>query len=301
MSNAATPRPVAGILWMLAAGLSFVGMTALVKSMGDDMHPIQAAFLRYVFGLVFLLPAIKPMLQTSLKPRHWQLFALRGVLHAVAVMLWFFAMTQIPLAEVTAMNYLTPVYVTLGAALFLGEKLAARRLTAVVVALVGAIIILRPGIREVSPGHLAMLGMTFLMGGSYLLTKRLVNEISPVVIVAQLSIWVTIILTPLAISVWTPPQPEDLVLLLIVACFATAGHYCMTLALQAAPIAVTQPATFLQLIWATLLGALVFAEPVDIWVVAGGSLILGAVSFITWREARLNRRAVTPANLQTKP
>lgn len=86
-------------------------------------------------------------------------------MHAVAVMLWFFAMTQIPLAEVTAMNYMTPVYVTLGAALFLGEKLAFRRIAAILVALIGVLIILRPGFREVSSGHLAMLGTALTLGG----------------------------------------------------------------------------------------------------------------------------------------
>jgi drug/metabolite transporter (DMT)-like permease len=288
------------MLWMLAAGLSFVGMNALVKSLGPTMDPIQAAFLRYVLGLVFLLPALRAILATRLTARHLKLFALRGAVHAIAVMLWFYAMTTIPLAEVTAMNYLTPIYVTIGAALFLGEVLAARRVAAIVVALIGVAIVLRPGFREVSPGHLAMLGATLTLGGSYLLAKVLVKDIPPSVVVAHLSIWVTIAITPFAIAVWTPPSLQDLGVLFLIACFATAGHYAMTLALQAAPVAVTQPVTFLQLIWATALGVFVFHEGIDIWVIAGGTLILGAVSFISWREAVLNRSAVTPPDASTK-
>lgn len=206
-------------------------------------------------------------------------------------------MTQIPLAEVTAMNYLTPVYVTLGAALFLGETMAFRRIAAVIVALIGMAIILRPGFREVSPGHLAMLGTSLMLGGSYLLAKAMVQDIRPSVVVAHLSIWVTIVLIPFAMAVWTPPSARDLGVLFLIASFATAGHYFMTLALQAAPVAVTQPVTFLQLLWATMLGALVFHESVDVWVVLGGTLILSAVSFITWREAVLNRRALTPPSI----
>jgi drug/metabolite transporter (DMT)-like permease len=294
------PRPIAGMMWMLAAGLSFVVMTALVKSLGTSLHPIQSSFLRYALGLVFVLPAIRPLLNANLTPRHWALFSIRGALHAVGVMLWFFAMTQIPLAEVTAMNYLTPVYVTLGAVIFLGEKLALRRISAVVVAVIGAAIILRPGFREISPGHLAMLATALLLGGSYLLAKVTVDEVHPAVVLTMLSVWVTIALTPFAIAVWTPPSWSDVGVLFVVACFATAGHYFMTLALQAAPVAVTQPVTFLQLIWATLLGALVFDEGVDIWVVAGGSLILASVSVITWREAVLKRRALTPHSIAPK-
>ncbi|GAB5437724.1 DMT family transporter [Falsiruegeria mediterranea] len=290
----ATQRPVAGILWMLAAGLSFVVMTALVKSMGSGMHPTQSAFLRYLLGLVFFVPALGTLIRTRLTGRQWGLFTLRGAIHSAAVMLWFFAMTQIPLAEVTAMNYLTPVYVTIGAALFLGETMAARRITAIIVALIGAMIILRPGFREISPGHLAMLGTTLCMGISYLMVKMLVEEISPVVVVAMMSIFVTIGIAPFAIAVWVTPTLPQLGILFAIASFATGGHYFMTLAMQAAPVAVTQPVTFLQLIWATLLGALVFDEGVDFWVVLGGTLILAAISFITWREAVLKRREITP-------
>ncbi len=285
---------------MFAAGLAFVVMTALVKSLGSTMDPIQAAFLRYVLGLVFLLPALRSILATRLTKRDLSLFGLRGVIHGVAVMLWFYAMTRIPLAEVTAMNYMTPVYVTLGAALFLGEKLAFRRLAAILVALIGVLIILRPGFREVSSGHLAMLGTALTLGGSYLLAKLLVRDIPPSVVVAHLSIWVTLALIPFAIAVWSPPTLRDIGVLFLVASFATAGHYFMTLALQAAPVAVTQPVTFLQLIWATFVGALVFHESVDIWVVAGGTLILTAVSFISWREAMLNKRDVTPSAFAPK-
>ncbi len=288
------------MFWMFAAGLSFVVMTALVKSLGTSMNSIQAAFLRYVLGLVFLLPAMRSIMATHLTPRLLTLFGLRGIVHAVAVMLWFFAMTQIPLAEVTAMNYMTPVYVTLGAALFLGEKLAFRRIAAILVALIGVLIILRPGFREVSSGHLAMLGTALTLGGSYLLAKILVRDVPPAVVVAHLSIWVTIALIPFAIAVWTQPSLRDIGVLFLVASFATAGHYFMTLALQAAPVAVTQPVTFLQLIWATILGAAVFHESVDVWVVAGGTLILAAVSFISWREFVLNRRDLTPPSIAPK-
>ncbi len=287
-------RPLVGMFWMLAAGLSFVGMNALVKMLGASMNPIQAAFLRYVLGLVFVLPAIRAILGTRLTRRNLTLFGARGAIHAVAVMLWFFAMTRIPLAEVTAMNYMTPIYVTAGAALFLGEKLAFRRIAAIGVALIGVLIILRPGFRQITPGHLAMLGAALALGGSYLLAKVMVRDIRPSVVVAHLSIWVTIALIPFAVVVWEAPSLRDLGILLVIASFATAGHYFMTLALQAAPVAVTQPVTFLQLIWATLLGVLAFHERVDAWVIAGGTLILAAVTFITWREAVLKRGSVPP-------
>jgi drug/metabolite transporter (DMT)-like permease len=288
------PQVLVGILWMLLTGLCFVAVTAMVKYLGPRIPASEQAFLRYLLGLVFLLPVLGRLRRTRLSPKVWALFAGRGLLHGTGVVLWFFAMTRIPLAEVTAMNYLAPVYVTIGAALFLGEKLAARRIAAIVVALVGTAIILRPGFREVSPGHLAMLVVAAVYGGSYLLAKLLTGQASPAMVVTQLSVWVTLMLAPFAAAVWIAPTLVELGILFGVAFFATAGHYTMTLAFAAAPVTVTQPATFLQLVWAAALGALLFGEPVDGWVVAGGTLILGAISFITWREAVVRRRSITP-------
>ena len=209
-------------------------------------------------------------------------------------------MTRIPIAEVTAMNYLAPVYVSVGAALFLGERLAARRIAAVIVALIGAAIILRPGFREVSQGHIAMVFAAIVFAGSYLTTKVLSGEVKPTVVVAMLSIFVTIALAPFAFADWVAPNLDELAILFGVAVFATAGHYTMTLAFAAAPVTVTQPVTFLQLVWAVLLGVFMFGEPIDVWVLLGGFVILASVTFITWREAVLRRQPITPPSPATK-
>jgi drug/metabolite transporter (DMT)-like permease len=285
---------------MLLTGLNFVAVTAIVKHVGDALPAAQSAFLRYALGLVFLLPMIRPILAARLTRRQLRLFGARGVAHTFGVVLWFYSMTQITIAEVTALNYLNPVLVTLGAAVFLGETLALRRILAVLAALLGALIILRPGFRELSPGHIAMLGTATMFAVSYLMAKQLSGEASAAVVVGMLSITVTICLAPLAAAVWVPVTSTQLGWLFLVACFATAGHYSMTLAFAAAPVAVTQPVTFLQLLWATLLGWAVFGEGIDIWVVIGGSVILASVSFISWREAVLRRRAITPTVNETK-
>ena len=298
--SAAPSRPLVAIFWMLVTGFCVVAVTALVKYMGDRIPPAEAAFLRYLLGLVFLLPMLPALRAAHLTPRQLRLFSMRGVFHTGGVILWFYAMTRIPIAEVTAMNYLAPVYVSIGAALFLGERLALRRIAAIVVALIGTAVILRPGFREVAPGHMAMLFCAVSFAGSYLIAKIMADEAKPAVVVAMLSIVVTLCLAPFALANWVWPTWGETGLLFLVACFATAGHYTMTMAFAAAPVTVTQPVTFLQLVWAVLLGALVFAEPVDIWVIIGGALILAAVSFITWREAVLKRRPITPPSPATK-
>jgi drug/metabolite transporter (DMT)-like permease len=299
MATQQPSRPLLGIFWMLMTGLSFIMVTALVKTMGPRLPPGEAAFLRYAMGLVLLLPSLGALRAAQLTRRQWTLFSIRGFCHAGGVILWFFAMVRLPIAEVTAMNYLAPIYVTVGAAVFLGERLAARRIVAVILGLVGAVIILRPGFREISDGHWAMLLAAFVFAGSYLTAKVLADEVNAGVVVGLLSVFVTIGLAPFAAADWITPNTREIMFLLGVAVFATAGHYTMTLAFAAAPMTVTQPVTFLQLVWATLLGAVWFAEPVDIWVILGGIVILGSVTFITWREAML-KRSVTPDASATK-
>jgi drug/metabolite transporter (DMT)-like permease len=292
--DTADARPISGILWMLLTGLLFVAVTAIVKHVGSALPPAEAVFLRYFLGLVFLLPMIRPIMRARLDRKSMMLFAVRGFVHALGVILWFYAMALIPLAEVTAMGYLTPIYVTLGAAFFLGEKLAFRRIIAVLAAVLGALIILRPGFRELSGGHVAMLGVSALFGASYLIAKLMSGKVSAAVVVGMLSITVTIFLAPFAAADWVTPTLAQLGWMFLVACFATAGHFTMTLAFAAAPVTVTQPVTFLLLVWAVTLGAVMFGEPLDGWVVLGGLVIFCAVTFIAWREAVLKRRGLRP-------
>ncbi len=295
--RAVSVRPVEGVAWMLASGLSFVAMTGIIRHIGTALPATQSSFLRMVFGLILLAPVLVGSLRAGLPKGAMPLFLGRGAAHTVAVILWFYAMARLPVAEVTAIGYLNPVLVTLGGALFFGERLAFRRIAAILVALGGAAIILRPGLRELGAGQLAQLGAACCFAGSYLFAKRLSAVAGAGTIVAMMSLTVTVGLLPVALITWVPVSAAQLGWLALVAVFATAGHYFMSRAFAVAPLSVTQPVTFLQLLWATLLGALAFGEGVDIWVLVGGLVIMAAISYITWREAALRRRGATPATM----
>ncbi|WP_376871655.1 DMT family transporter [Albirhodobacter sp. R86504] len=293
-------RPVLGVLWMLATGLNFVAVNGIVRWLGDDLPALQSAFIRFAAGLLLLTPALVSVMRRGLPDGSLKIFLLRGGLHTVAVVLWFFAMARIPIAEVTAIGYINPIIVTIGAALIFGESFALRRMIAIAVAIVGALIVLRPGLRELSIGHASQLGAGVVFGMSYLVAKRL-SDVAPAgVVVAMLSLMVTVCLAPFAILVWVPVSIVQVAALALVAVFATAGHYCMTRAFACAPMTVTQPVTFLQLVWATLLGSVLFGEAVDPYVLLGGAVIIGAISYMTLREAQINKRGVTPTVGATK-
>lgn len=293
-TNPDQTNPVQAILWMFASGLCFVGVTGIVRYLGTELPAVQSAFLRFAWGVVFLLPALIGVLRSGMPGLHLRLHLGRGVVHVAAVVCWFYAMARIPVAEVTAIGYLNPVLLTLGTVVFFGERLSLRRVLAIGVALTGALIVLRPGLREVTDGHIAQIFAAVFFAGSYLFAKRLSGIASAGQIVAMLSLVVTLALAPLAAWVWVPVSAEQIAWLAVVAACATGGHYCMSRAFAAAPIAVSQPVVFLQLIWAALLGWVAFGEAVDVFVLLGGAVIVGSVSYITWAEARQRRRVMVP-------
>ena len=296
MASSDLGRPLEGVLWMVGAGLSFVGVNGIVRYLGTELPASQSAFIRFGFGLLFLLPALWAMRGMRFAPGVGRMFLGRGALHVVAVILWFYAMARVPVAEMAAIAFLGPVMVLVIGGLMLGEGLGARRIAAVCVAIAGGLIVLRPGVRELSLGHLSQLGATVFFSMSYIIAKRLSREAPASVLVAVLSVTVTVGLMPLAVWQWQPVRWEQCAWLAVVAGLATLGHYAMARAFRAAPLAVTQPVTFLQLIWAAMLGALAFGEPVEVWVMAGGGLIILAISANTWAEARRDRVGLVAAD-----
>ncbi|MGV8951420.1 MAG: DMT family transporter [Cypionkella sp.] len=284
-------RPREGIFWMVLSGLSFVTVNGTVRYLGTDLPVAESAFLRFAFGVVILLPVLAKMARQGLPAGSWQLFGWRGLVHSVAVLLWFYAMARIPVAQVTAIGYLNPVLMILAGALVFGEALPLRKVVAVAVALLGAVVVLRPGVQVLTAGHYAQIAASVCFCGSYLLAKRLSGLASAAQVVAMMSLTVTVMLAPVAWWVWVPVSASQAAWLALVAVGATLGHYCMTRAFKAAPIAVTQPVTFLQLVWASLLGALVFHEAVDAYVLLGGAMIIAAISWVSWRDAAEAQRA----------
>ncbi len=286
MTDTARGRYLWGIWWMLLTGLLFVAVTGVVRHLGTDMNPMQAAFIRYAFGVVLIAPVLLRMFVVGVRPSRLGLHMLRGVAHGSAVMLWFFAMARIPIAQVTAIGFTTPIFTTMGAVLFLGEVLHARRIAAIVVSFLGTLIILRPGAVSIELGAFAQLAAAPLFACSFLIAKKLTETESSASIVAYMSVFVTLALLVPALLVWRTPTPTELGWLFVTAIFATAGHYTLTRAMQTVELTVLQPFSFLQLVWATLLGFYVFSEVPDVWTLTGGAVIIASVTYIAHREAR---------------
>lgn len=304
-ASAAAPRALSsgtlrGMGWMLLTGLLFVGVTGIVRHLGSDMSAPQAAFIRYAFGILLLAPILLRLRMTDLASSRLGLHALRGLVHGIAVILWFYAMARIPIAEVTALGYTAPIFTTVGAALFLGEVLRLRRIVAVLIGFAGTLVILRPGIIEVELGALAQLTAAPLFAASFLLAKKLTETEESGSIVALMSIFVTLTLLPPALLAWRTPTWEETFWLFMTAVLATLGHYTLVRAFRAAELTVTQPISFLQLVWATLLGLTMFDEQPDLWTWVGAGIIVASATYIAHREAMAKGpKASTTAPLQS--
>jgi len=280
---------------MVITTILFVGVTATVRYLEGDVPAPQAAFLRYAIGTLMLAPSLISL--SKMKPDRPLLnkFILRGFVHSIGVTLWFYAMSVMPVAEVTAIGFLTYIFVSLGASIFLKEKLHKHRLSAILISFVGALIILRPGFKVIESGQLGMLIATMVFTASYLIAKIVSKERSSSEIVAMLSIFTTIFLIPSAIYSWEPLSLEAFLILSFTALIATLGHITMTKAIKAAPMVVTQPILFLQLVWASMVGLFIFDEKFDLFVILGGTIIMLCVCYVSYREHKLGKKITSEA------
>jgi drug/metabolite transporter (DMT)-like permease len=277
-------------MWMVLTTILFVGVTATVRYLEGEVPAPQAAFLRYAIGTLLLTPSLITLIKVKPNKPLMSKFLLRGLVHSFGVTLWFYAMSVMPVAEVTAIGFLTYIFVSIGACIFLKEKLHKHRITAVIISFVGALIILRPGFKVIESGQLGMLMATVVFTASYLIAKIVSKERSSSEIVAMLSVFTTIFLIPSAIYSWEPISLEALLILAFTALIATIGHITMTQAIKAAPMVVTQPILFLQLVWASMVGLFLFDEQFDLYVIIGGTVIMICVCYVSYREHVLGKR-----------
>ena len=288
-------QSIIGILWMVITTILFVGVTATVRYLEGEVPAPQAAFLRYAIGTVLLAPSLITLTKFKTERSLFNKFVIRGFVHSIGVTLWFYAMSVMPVAEVTAIGFLTYIFVSIGASIFLKEKLHKHRLSAILISFIGALIILRPGFKVIESGQLGMLIATMVFTASYLIAKVVSKERTSSEIVAMLSIFTTIFLIPSAIYSWEPLSLKALLILTFTAVIATLGHITMTKAIKAAPMVVTQPVLFLQLVWASMVGLFVFDEEFDLFVIIGGTVIMLCVCYVSYREHILGKKITSEA------
>lgn len=286
------PIALRAALLMLSATLLLSSMHALVRYLGQQMHPFEIAFFRNLFGLLVILPLLIRYGRQSFATKQPGLQLLRGLSSIVAMLGWFYGLSLVPLAEATAISFSSAIFASLGAVLILGERMGVRRWSAVIVGFLGTLVLLRPGFTEVGPGVLLILLSSICWGTSIVIVKRLGRTDSALSIVTWMSIMLTVYSLPPALWVWQQPTAVQLGWLLLIGLLASAGHLAMVSALKLVDASSLTPLDYTRLIWTALIGYLAFGELPDVWTWIGGSLIFASVTYITLREARLRRAGV---------
>jgi drug/metabolite transporter (DMT)-like permease len=290
-----------GILWVALSGLVFALLNVFTLIPAQHLNPYVMAFLRYSFGAMFLLPIILRLgLYQSLHTNRIGLHISRGALHTVGIVLWFVALPLTTLAEITALGFTGPIFVTIGAALFLAEDVRLRRWIAVFVGFAGAMIIIRPGFTNIHIGVICILVSTPIFSASNLISKALARTDSANTIVIWQNIVIVIFGAPFAIWFWQTPSWTDLLWFVAAGLCGTLGHLCQQRGYQLADITLLQPIGFLSLIWNTLLGYFLFFQQPDFWTFVGAAVIFGSAMYISHREA-VRRAKVKTADSQAGP
>jgi drug/metabolite transporter (DMT)-like permease len=280
------------MLWMAASGALFTVLNAIMKRLAHELDPWLVGFLRYLLGAVVILPAVLRLGTGTLGSKAPRLQFLRGLFHAGGIMLWFAALPLVTLPELTAIGFSGPIFICLGAVLFLRERMSGERWTAVLVGFLGVLLVVKPweggAFAGISIGMLLMLASAPVFAGSFLVAKVLTRHDRPDLIVLWQHLWVSVLLLPLAIAWWTPPSAGQWLLLVVCGALGASGHYCMTRSFRVADITAVQSVRFLELVWAGLLGFAMFANVPGFWTLAGGLVILVSTLWLARREARVS-------------
>ena len=282
----ATPSTLRGMAFMLASAMSDTAMIATVHHLSSDIHPFEIVFFRLFFGFLILTPVFLRHGFKPLRTRRLGLHALRGALRAVGTLMAFTANSLIPLATYSAINFSGPLFATLFAFILLGEAVRARRVTALVVGIAGALVILRPGLVEISPGALLALGAAVLWGAGMMVLKILSRTDSSLTATLYMSILVAPLAFLASLPFWRTPSWEELAWLVAIGLFGSGRQLCMAQAVREADVSAVLPLDFTKLVWASIIGYLVFSEVPDVWAWAGGIVIFAAVIYGSQRENR---------------
>lgn len=273
-------RPLAAALWMAGSVFGFSAIAVAGRELGSVLDTFEIMLYRSLIGIVVVLGAAIASGRTAeITARHFGWHLLRNSVHFAGQNLWLYALTLIPLAQLFALEFSYPIMVALSAPLFLGERMTPVRVLAAAVGFVGILIVARPfGAGGLSVGLAAALLCALGFAGSAIVTKRLTRVVS----ITCILFWLAVMQSALGLicaaydgAVALPPRAA-LPWVAVMGLGGLGAHFCLTKALSLAPASVVTPIDFLRLPLIALVGALFYAESLDLWVLAGGAVILAA-------------------------
>lgn len=278
------------IIRMIAAMAAFAVMNILIRFVSHDLPTPQIVFLRNVCAVVWLLPWVMYHGVSALKTNAIMRHVWRAGVGIVSMELWFYALAIMPITDATALSFTSPLWATLMAVLFLGERIGVHRISALVVGFLGALIIIRPSPEMgASLPVLVVLASALLMAVASTLVKSLTATDPTWRIVFFMSVFMTMFSAPLGMYVWQPISLVQGGVIVAVAAASVLAHMLMVSAFSRASLVLLMPFDFMRLIFTAILAHVAFHEVLDVWTAVGSVVIIASACYIAWRERRIKK------------
>lgn len=278
-----------GARWILLSCVAATGMSALVKGLASDLHAFQITFVRCLLGLVLVLPLVARERLGGLITRHWKAQLIRALLLTVALNCGYYVLTKLPLATATVLFFTTPLFITMLAQPFLGERVGWRRWSATLVGFAGTLIVMRPSPAGLDPAMLIAIASAFCFAVAIILGRKLSASESPRSMLLYFGVIAAIGSLPAAVTVWQAPSTTEWALLAVATIFATARTYSDLRGYAIGEISAVAPIQYLRIVLVGTVGYLFFAEVPDRAALLGATVIVASTLYIARREARLKR------------
>ena len=282
-------KNVKGIILALVASFCAVLMSVFLKFAQEDANVFSVGFMRFFFGFLLILPFVIKSKFKIYNTDNFKFHITRSIINVPMMILGFAALMYIPLDQIKAIGFLSPILVVILSVIFLKERIYLIRTFSLILGFMGVIIILRPGIIEISIGAYMVLTSTLLWSTVIIITKYMSKSDSPMTIITYQYTFVSIFTLPLAIVYWSSFSLSSVFYSLMAAIVGTVLHLCINTSYKLASLTILQPIWFSQLLWATIFSLILFNESVDYFTYIGGSLVFISVLIITYRENYLKK------------
>ena len=264
-------------------------MGTFIKLAQEELNVFTTGFLRFFFGLLIIIPYILKTKFRVFNTKNLQIHILRSALNLPAMLIGFAALAILPLEKMTAIHFIVPIMVTILAVIFLKEKIYLYRTIALVIGFLGMLIILRPGIIDISIALYMALISSLIWSVVIILTKKVSKDDSAITILSHQYLYMTFFSLPLVIYFWDQPSLKTIIFILCAAMSGTILHIALNHAYKLVDVTMTQPYSFLGLIISSIIGYFVFSDKPDFYTWLGASVIFCGVLLISYRELQLNK------------
>jgi drug/metabolite transporter (DMT)-like permease len=295
------PPNIQGALWLVSGGFIFTSNSAMIRLLSAEIESVQTAFFRAFFSVLLLAPMIvtgrvRPWKSERLQGHFW-----RTAMGTTSMVLGFYAVSMLPLADATALAFSQPLFSVVLAALVLREKVRWRRWSATIVGFIGVLVMVRPGSGSLQPGAAVAVLNALASATSILLVRRLSDSEKPLMILTQFALFSTLLLVGPAIWFWKWPSAWGWVLAVGVSISATIGQYFWVQAFAVGEMSAVAPFDYLRLPFAVFVGWMIWSEMPVVWTYVGAAIVIASALYIAYRESQIVRERRAAERISSRP